>query len=101
MPDGQLTVSRGIACAEAGAAEGCPHHSTGSNQLLNSALAQQVQHDCLRAGIHTQREGMIAGALAVQQISSFHNIGVRAAGTACDGALIRVQRTITNLLPQI
>ena len=101
MTDSQTAVCRGVACAEAGAAECGTDGSTCVDELFDGTLAKKVYHDGLAAGIDAQSKLACSGALAVQQISSFHNIGVSTACTASDGSLIGIECAVMNFAHQI
>ena len=101
VADGQTAVCRGIACAEAGTAECGTDGGTCVDELFDSTLAEKVYHDGLAAGIDAQSKLACSGALAVQQISSFHNIGISTACTTSDGSLIGIERAVMNFAHQI
>ena len=65
MADGESTVGRDIACAEAWAAESAADRSAGGNQLFQSAGTEQLHHDGLTCRIAGEPEVIASERFAV------------------------------------
>ena len=101
MADGELAVCRAVACTEAGAAEALAHDGTGIDEVVCTAILEQLAQSRHGARIDAQGEGTVAAALAAQDVSSSADVVEGAAGAASDLALIDPDGTVVEFAVQI
>ena len=100
MADGESTVGRDVARAEAGTAEGAADARAAGHQLFQRARAHQLHQDGLTCGIAGQPEVSVAQRRALEDLGGLQKILVCAAGAAGDHALIGVKFPAADLFTQ-
>ena len=101
MTDGELAVCRGIARAEAGAAEALAHDSAGGDEVKGTAVFHQGGHGGHGAGIHVQAEGTVAAALSAENVRRRADVVEGAAGAAGDFTLFHPDAAVMVLGKQV
>ena len=101
MADGQAAVGRHVARTEARPAERGAQHHARLHQIRRRAVLHQLNELRLGGGIKAHRERAGADALTAHNVGHGHDIFKRAAGTACDHALLDVDLTILHLIAEI
>ena len=94
MADGKFAVGRGVARAEAGAAEALTEDAARGNNIRYSAIFHQLQVGGHAVRINTELERAVAAALALYDIGHRTDVLVRAAGAARDDALLDIDAAI-------
>ena len=94
VADGELTVGRGVARAEAGAAEALAEDAAGGDNVRHSAVFDQFQIGRHAVGVDAELELAVAAALAFDDVRHGADIFIRAAGAAGHNALVNVDAAI-------
>ena len=94
VADGELAVGRGVARAEAGAAETLAEDAAGGDNVRHSAVFDQLQIGRHAVGVDAELELTVAAALAFDDVRHGADIFIRAAGAAGHNALVNVDAAI-------
>ena len=94
VADGEFAVGRGVACAEAGAAEALAEDAAGGDNVRHSAVFDQLQIGRHAVGVDAELELTVAAALAFDDVRHGADIFIRAAGAAGHNALVNVDAAI-------
>ena len=97
VADGELAVCRGVARAEAWAAEALAHDGAGGDEVKGAAVLHQGGHGGHGAGIHVQAESAVAAALSAENIRRCADVVEGASGAAGDLALLNPDAAVMIL----
>ena len=100
VTDGEAVVGRGIARAEAGAAERGTDDGTGGHEVGDGAVPGEFDVDGLRGRVDGEGELAEAAALAAKGVGRFDDVRVVAARAAGDDALLNDDFAVDDLVGQ-
>ena len=100
VTDGEAVVGRGIARAEAGAAERGTDDGTGGHEVGDGAVPGEFDVDGLRRRVDGEGELAEAAALAAKGVGRFDDVRVVAARAAGDDALLDDDLAVDDLVGQ-
>ena len=98
MANGESSVCRNIACAEARSAEAGADADTRCGEVCESSVAHELHGHRSTCGIDGEPECAVTRRVSIQYIADSVDILEETAGTTSDKALINIELTVFNLV---